>query len=72
MIVSADLVELVRALKIAPGAVPVLMQLADEAVWKFDSDPEAIEWYERELRSRYPDLWWLITHACSKDQQGPA
>ena len=58
---SADEVaQLVRTLKLSSEEGRVLTRLADEAVMKFDSDTDAVGWFEGQLQSRHPFLWRSI------------
>ena len=55
-----DLSELARQLQLSIHYTELLRQLADESVSRFASDDDATAWFENEVRSRYPNLWWSI------------
>ncbi|MET0984053.1 MAG: hypothetical protein ABW034_01470 [Steroidobacteraceae bacterium] len=55
-----DLSALAKHLQISAADGQTLKQLADEAVSHFESDDAATVWFEDEVRSRYPNLWWSI------------
>ncbi|MET0660405.1 MAG: hypothetical protein ABW110_19855 [Steroidobacteraceae bacterium] len=63
-----DLTELARDLQLSATDSQLLRQLADDAVSRFATDDAAIVWFEDEVRSRYPNLWWSIRHWLARRQ----
>jgi hypothetical protein len=57
---SDDVDELARMLNINSCDRLLLGQIADAAATQFASELEALRWFDAEVRSRNPNLWWSI------------